>query len=118
MPYPMATVEGTVTYKGKPLTYGRVIFQPEAGTKGPAASSPIGPDGSYRIKTVDRDGVALGWHRVTVHCRRGAIESPGQSKPVLTAPKAEIPRKYSVAEESPLRFEVKEGNNVWRIVLE
>ena len=33
-------------------------------------------------------------------------------------PGARIPRKYSRAEESPLRFEVKEGSNEWSIVLE
>jgi len=106
----MGTVEGTVTYQGKPLTYGRVVFLPEQGTPG--------PDGSYRMKTVDRDGAALGWHRVTVHCRAGVIVKEDQNRPESTVPKTRIPRKYSVADQSPLRFEVKEGRNEWPIVLE
>ncbi|MBN1589029.1 MAG: hypothetical protein JW888_05910 [Pirellulales bacterium] len=118
MPFDTATVEGTVTYQGKPLTEGRVVFLPEKGTLGPAAVGVIGPGGSYRMKTVDHDGVALGWHRVTVHSGSGVIRLEDQHGEELRMPEAKIPAKYSFAEQSPLRFEVKEGRNEWPIVLQ
>ncbi|MBN1911786.1 MAG: hypothetical protein JW818_18745 [Pirellulales bacterium] len=118
LPYSTATVEGTVTYQSKPLTEGRVVFHPEQGTPGPAAVGVIQPDGSFRIKTVDHEGVALGWHRVTVNCSSGVIQKNDQHGSELKIPPSKIPAKYAVAEESPLRFEVKEGRNEWPIVLE
>ena len=117
-PFPVATVEGTVTYQGKPLGHGRVAFLPEAGTPGPAAVGVIGPDGSFRIQTAGLDGAAIGRHLVTVHCRGESISKQDQTKRVLQIPPLLIPDKYSNATTSPLFFEVKEGQNEYSIVLE
>ena len=48
-----ATVKGTVTVKGKPLTKGEISFDPSNINRqvGPR-TAPIGPDGSYTIKTL------------------------------------------------------------------
>ena len=60
IPFPVANVEGTVTYQGQPLGHGRVAFLPEAGTPGPAAVGVIGPNGSFKIQTAGLDGAAIG----------------------------------------------------------
>jgi hypothetical protein len=56
-----ATVQGTVTVKGKPLTRGKITFDP-ANIKRKVAprSAPIGPNGAYTIKTL------IGENSVTV----------------------------------------------------
>jgi hypothetical protein len=48
-----ATVKGTVTVKGRPLTGGKVTF--DSGGNRPDAkdnTSPIGPDGTFSVKTL------------------------------------------------------------------
>jgi hypothetical protein len=48
-----ATVTGVVSVKGVPATGGTVLFNPSnSGRIVPARSAPIGPDGSYTIKTL------------------------------------------------------------------
>jgi hypothetical protein len=114
---PLAPVHGTVTYQGKPLDHGLVVFIPERGTPGPQAVGTIQPDGTFRINTLQRDGAAVGRHRVLVHCRRQARRE--ELGPAGVPPsEALIPGKYSAEADSPLRFEVKEGPNEYAIVLE
>lgn len=117
-PFPVANVEGSVTYQGQPLGHGRVAFLPEAGTPGPAAVGVIQPNGSFRIRTAGFDGAAIGNHLVTVHCRGESIAKEDQNSAVLQIPNSLIPVKYSNTETSPLRFEVKEGPNEYSIVLD
>ena len=50
-------VTGTISYQGKPLPLGAVMFVSDAG---PPASANIGEDGSYQLEAVD------GTHRVLV----------------------------------------------------
>lgn len=117
---PLARVEGTVTYEGKLLDHGKVVFIPEQGTPGPQAVGTIQPDGTFRIDTIQHDGAAVGWHTVLVHCR-GAAPSDGQTPagvPPTPFGESLIPPKYSVEADSPLRFEVKEGRNEFAIVLQ
>lgn len=118
MPFPVANVEGTVTYQGQPLGHGRVAFLPEAGTPGPAAVGVIGPNGSFQIQTAGFKGAAIGRHLVTVHCRGESIAKQDQTTRVLQIPPLLIPDKYSNTTTSPLFFEVTEGPNEYSIVLE
>lgn len=116
--YPHAAVHGKVTYKGKPLTFGSVVFfptkAPEDGVLMPA-SGDIKPDGTYELKSQSDDGALLGEHKVVVY----AVESsqPAASKEG-DAPKADqgpkkslLPRKYSAPDTTPLVRTVKEGDN-------
>jgi hypothetical protein len=48
-----ATVSGVVSVKGVPATGGAILFNPSnAGRIVPTRSAPIGPDGTYTIKTL------------------------------------------------------------------
>jgi len=48
-----ATVTGVVSVKGVPATGGAILFNPSnSGRLVPTRSAPIGPDGSYTIKTL------------------------------------------------------------------
>ena len=48
-----ATVSGVVSVKGVPATGGTILFNPSnAGRIVPTRSAPIGPDGTYTIKTL------------------------------------------------------------------
>ena len=62
---PPAPAKGRITHRGKPLTGGRVIFEPTDG--GHEARGEIGPDGSFVLTThQDGDGAVLGVHRVLI----------------------------------------------------
>jgi len=118
-----AKVVGRVTYQGKPVAEGRIVFQPEDGRR--PASASIGPDGSYRLTTFDSgDGALPGKHKVTIKAVRVSGELPGddlggqsgKSAPAAAAgalPTLEwlVPEKYSRLQTTPLTAEVKTGEN-------
>lgn len=114
-PLPLAPVSGTVTYQGKPLDHGRVVFAPLRGTPGPAAVGEIRPDGSFQMHTCGRDGAAIGQHRGTVHCRK--ILTPAEAAS-LVIPASLIPDKYGHEAHSALSFEVRPGENHYAIALD
>jgi hypothetical protein len=61
-----AVVHGRVTYRGKPIDQGKIVFHPIA----PMKARPAGADiinGSYTIK---ENGPVLGKHRVEIHAYR------------------------------------------------
>src|SRR5262245_16358306 len=56
-------VKGQVTYKGKPLTGGSIMFEPVDG--GREAHGTIQPDGTFSLSTFrSGDGAVRGVHRV------------------------------------------------------
>jgi hypothetical protein len=121
----LAKVSGKVTYKGQPVTSGRVAFTPEASkgsSSGQVATGDIGSDGSFRLTTFDtNDGAVLGQHIITVQVLQGN-ENMGKPKPDGTfdykLPKSVVPVKYTEADKSPLRYTVVEGTNNYEIELE
>ncbi|MDR3622851.1 MAG: hypothetical protein P4L85_26090 [Paludisphaera borealis] len=81
-------VQGKVTYKGKPLTHGTVVFEPDAGRE---AHGEIGPDGGYTLSTFKAgDGAVAGKHRVSIS---------GLNK-------KDLPLKYHAPSSSAIEFEV------------
>jgi hypothetical protein len=115
-------ISGKITYAGKPVTQGKIVFYPEHGRP---ATGEIGPDGSYSLTTFDQgDGAVLGKHRVTIksthvtepaHMPKSFAEevAQGQRKDAKAAPGGQVqwlvPRKYADKETSPLTAEVKRG---------
>jgi hypothetical protein len=67
------------------------------------------------METAGCAGAAIGKHLVTVHCRRQVTP---QERAKLVIGESLIPNKYWKVNESTLRFEVKEGSNEYRLVLE
>jgi hypothetical protein len=88
---PTSPVRGKVTYKGQPLTKGRVIFEPDG--KGKQATGEIQPDGTFVLTTYQKDdGAVVGTHRVSID-----------------APAKVLPIKYGSPNTSKLEVEVAEG---------
>ena len=62
-----ATLSGTVTIEGKPLTEGKVVF---TGDGLPASYATIGSDGSYYAKKGTAPAIEPGKYQATVHVFR------------------------------------------------
>ena len=113
-----APVSGRVTYQGKPVTAGRIVFQSE---KGHMAVGTIVPDGSYRLTTfAPGDGAMLGHYRVTVEAVRAtggslptSLADEARARAAAQKPRVEllVPESYSELESTPLTAEVKPGPN-------
>ena len=124
--YEHATVKGKVTYNGKPVTFGQVLFvpidPPKDGLMQPASGA-IGTDGTYELKSEADAGAILGEHKVVVI----SIISPDANAPKAkevenaaptpskasraTAFKSSIPSKYSDPASTTLTRKVVPGAN-------
>lgn len=93
-------VSGTITYQGKSLESGTIIFVPDEskGTHGPIAHSRIQANGTYLLRTEEGLNVPPGWYRVT-------IASPLS----LTSQSLQLPHHYRDPEMSDQFCEVKAG---------
>jgi hypothetical protein len=113
-----APVSGRVTYAGKPVGVGQIMFQPEEGR--PALGS-LGADGRYTLTTFKSgDGAPLGKHRVMIEAKQEVGGSPPPKSRLeefrggVGAPPAIqwlVPEKYSRPETTPLKAEVTSGAN-------
>ena len=107
---PVAPVQGKVLYRGNPLQFGGVMFQPNVG---PPAKGKISSDGTFRLTTYrEGDGAVVGTHRVRITCFE--IQRPGhqhaQSEQEAGAGRSLIPRKYCSFATSGLQVEVGSTN--------
>ena len=73
-------VTGTVTFKGKPVPYGEIMFEPDSskGNSGPAARAEI-KDGAYA--TEKEKGVVVGAARVRISGYDGNPPPGGGTQP-------------------------------------
>jgi hypothetical protein len=132
--YEHAKVHGKVSYQGKPLTFGTVLFMPvEPPKDGPLqpASGPINPDGTYDLTSQSSPGAILGEHKVAVIAVDGGqlALAPAAAKDGIPAPvaatkgskelqlKSTIPKKYSDPMSTPLKRKVVAGDNAIDIEL-
>ena len=126
-----ALVTGRVTFGGKAVASGRVVFDPADG-KHPAQGV-IEPDGRYTLTTFNSgDGALLGKHQVTIRVTRPvgpltATSPPNPQGNANLSPRAKmmqvesvshqphlewlVPEKYARQGTTPLRAEVKRGAN-------
>jgi hypothetical protein len=128
--YEHARVHGTVTYDGKPMTKGSVLFvpvqTPPDGTLLPA-SGEIQPDGTYELLSAGEPGAVLGEHKVVIIAFEGGqketetdlIKGPAPatptSKKASSRLKALVPAKYTKPETTPLTRKVEPGENAINI---
>ncbi|MEA1950112.1 MAG: hypothetical protein U9N87_01920 [Planctomycetota bacterium] len=107
---PLGKVEGKVLYKGQPLKFGAVLFQP---LEGPPAKGRIQSDGTFVLGTyTDSDGAVLGRHQVQVRCftSQDPNAPPANANTEASLGKSLIPIKYVRYQTSGLREEVAENN--------
>lgn len=128
--YEHATVHGKVTYQGKPVPLGSVLFvpvEPPADGVMQPASGTIKSDGTYELKSQADAGAILGEHKVVVMAIEGGPSGPEASKNdtkaakdanTPSAPTAKsvkfkslIPKKYSDPTTTPLTRKVVAGDN-------
>jgi hypothetical protein len=123
----LAPVRGRVSYNGKPVTTGRIMFYPEHGR--PSVAS-VAEDGTYSLtNNVPGDGALIGKHQVTIESTKvypGAMTDPKSAEEEmalskkgyppgkwLVAGKVDwlVPEKYSRRETSPLTATVENKSN-------
>ena len=122
------TVTGTVTYKGKALKGGSVVFIPPAGGEAATVSAQIGEDGTFTAEKVP-----VGDVKVTVDTsylkpapRTGpreyqappGHENPNKSSGNSGANYVPIPPKYADPAQTPLKCTVKSGSQKYDIPLD
>lgn len=110
-------VEGKVLFDGQPAAGAIVLFHPNFSKHGPAleAVQPtgiVGEDGSFRLTSFAKeDGALPGEYLVTITWPEGP-ERPAKAgtKPKKGLHADRLKGRYNSA-KSPIRAEVKEGNN-------
>jgi hypothetical protein len=121
----LGKVYGTVSYHGKPVDAGHIVFTPVAGKggeTGQTATGEIESDGTYTMTTFNTgDGAILGQHVVTVTVREKGTEAYPKPKPSgaidYKLPKSLAPKRYETADKSPLRCTVLETGTKFDIEL-
>ena len=106
-PYAVKTVSaaGTVTYQGKPVSKGTILFQP-LDEKGRPASGMI-ENGKFSLNTYrEGDGAVPGKHKVAV-----VVTEEKKTKDGDTTVKYIIPERYASAETSGVEMEVPPGGS-------
>lgn len=98
-------VSGTVTFKDKPLEYGKIEFTPTGGQ--PTGEGAVIENGAYKIPA--KKGLSPGPYKVLVNAPKGAHAAPaGPPGSDAGPPPTElIPPQYN--EKTTLTATVKEG---------
>jgi hypothetical protein len=109
-----STVSGTITFDGKPLNSGFVLFQPSQGT---VQSANIQPDGTY---TVGQLGLGIAKISITVPPPPSRVPDGVSADPpeAFDLKSVFIPRKYGDVATSGLTYEVKPGSQTHDIQLQ
>jgi hemoglobin len=94
-----AEVSGKITFDGRPVAGGTIIFVPAKDKDGMKVTGKVTDDGSYSLKDV-----APGEYNVMI------TPPPGKEKA-----KGAVPAKYGSEKTSPLKFRAKEGRNIYNI---
>src|SRR5262249_756139 len=105
----LVPVEGKVYVDDQPVQTGErvtgyVVFhadQSKGNTNMEDIKATIGPDGSYKIYTRDKEGAPLGWYKVTVDLAQTNPKDPYDYKPI-------VPARFLEKDKSGLAFEVIE----------
>lgn len=112
-------VAGTVTAKGKPVKGVAITFMPDPSQSNELpynASGQTDAQGKYQLryslKGHEGEGAALGWNRaIAVDTRYAGIPQGQPPPPRIFSP------SYGSITNSPLKFEVKPGQNTFDIEL-
>ena len=108
----LGQVNGQVTVDGKPLNIGSILFQNAAA--GVSINANIAEDGTFVIKTFDKNGIPPGVYQVAVRPDTfGDPETPLVGQPIKPKPKpsVDVPEKYRSLDSSGLKATVNPGVN-------
>ena len=98
-----APVTGKVTYQGKPLGKGRIIFFHPTGQ---AVGADIAADGSFKVAAFQ------GNNQVAIDCREPDRPNPNpNARPPMLPGKSLVPERYLNPSTPGLTFDVKAGGN-------
>jgi hypothetical protein len=101
-----ATVEGAVTYDGKPVPAGAISFLAADGKGGSGGASVI--DGAYRVPP--EPGLKPGTYKVEIRWAKPTGKKfKSESGDILDMTEEGLPEKYNT--KSDLKAEVKPGSN-------
>jgi hypothetical protein len=110
-----APVIGRVTYHGKEVKPGRVLF---IGPNNHSAVSPLDEDGRYELRAAVGDNVVSVESRAPVAVPvKPAGAGPPEKGPLPPIGKSLIPDRYLTPGSSGLKFSVKSGPNTFDIEL-
>lgn len=105
---PPAIVKGRVLHNGRPVTSAVVYFEKEGDDHSVFAT--LTADGTFQIKTFDYGGLPQGSYRIAIKPVPGdEVFLVGDKRETLNHPL--IPTRFTQAETSGLRIEVKTGDN-------
>ena len=108
-----AMVRGKVTYDGKPLELGSLLFIPKAG--GPPAQGNIASDGTYQLGTfTETDGAVVGEFQVIISAWTQPKGGPGLPEDAIrgdAGPISLIPEIYGDITKSGLSATVLDQDN-------
>jgi hypothetical protein len=103
---PTARVTGTVSYRGKPLSFGTIVF---CHPSGQAAGASLAANGTFELAAFQ------GQNQVAVECYKGQENGKFKGRPggaIWREPGSSlIPERYGELTTSGLAFEVKPGEN-------
>jgi hypothetical protein len=104
-------VSGKVTFRGQPVTEGKVTFLPQGA--GNPAEADLQSDGSYRVQTID-GGLVVGDYLVLINPPVVLVDTdPGKSPPSpMEKPVKNIPARYR-NQGTPLKVTVQPGANTF-----
>ena len=110
---PIGRIRGRVTFQGKPVTEGLVVFSNTQ--KGVFMTAAIDKDRNYVVTSAAGPGIPLGQYQVTV---TPPIDEPKlgpnfEPPPIKSFPN--IPGRYRDVKTSDLSLEVKEGDNLFNV---
>jgi hypothetical protein len=104
---PRVPVSGKITIDGQPVTFGSIRFVPAEG--GRLATGQIEKDGSFTLTAYKlNDGCVPGTHRVAVYSVEEVNDTMGRWY---------VPRKYSVANSSGLKYTITEPTDSLKVEL-
>jgi hypothetical protein len=105
-----ATVRGSVTFQGRPLPGGVVVFTPDKdrGTAGKPIRGELGPDGTFKLHdTAAGPQVPPGWYRVSIAGPPGEERFPPQLRRPDTSG---VVREVTPGKEHVFEFAVEVPN--------
>jgi hypothetical protein len=108
----LGQVNGIVTVDGKPLNTGSILFQNAAA--GVSLNANIAEDGTFVVKTFDKNGIPPGVYQVAVRVETfGGSETPLVGQPIKRKlnPSVDVPEKYRDVKTSGLTATVNPGVN-------